>query len=106
MAKRIEEDTPILPSVVAETVIEKVNACHGTRLGSKYVAKLVHRQALLYARNSEWRKWMRARGNKGRDTLYEFMFHWLASEIRKTHPTVSKSVAEYAANGQPMVCRR
>jgi len=104
--KRIEDETPIMPDIVAESVVEHVNVCHGLRLGRAQVAALILRQKFLYSRSPEWRKKMKAGGNKGRDTLYAFMYHWLASDLRKKNGKVAESVADFATWGTPMKCRR
>lgn len=100
--RTIEDDTPILPDVVAESVVEKVEAKYGITLGRAAADRLVARQARLYASNASWRKKMNARGNKGRDTLYAFMLHWLAADMKTRHPSVSRAVAEAAWYGTPL----
>lgn len=98
----IENDTPIMPCVVADSVVEHVEAHFGIALGRSASDRLVEHQAALYTNSATWRKKMRAKGDKGRDTLYAFMLHWLAADIEKTHPQVSRRIGSAAWYGTPL----
>jgi hypothetical protein len=92
----IEDDTPILPELVAESVVDEA-----TRLAPDHADKLLSRRAELAAaltaranavyeadHDSAWSKSIRGGGNRGRDTLYAFMRHWLAGDLKRNSPEV------------------
>ena len=95
-ARLIEEDTPIIPEIVAESVVDEA-----TRLAPDHAAALLSRRAELAAAlawranaaygsdpDSVWSKSIRGRGNRGRDTLHAFMRHWLAAELKRNDPRI------------------
>lgn len=82
----LEEDTPIRSRIIAEVVVGEAEELLGFREipdRESFVRELVDEQARLYQINQEWRRKMRAGGNKGRDTLYAFMRHWLTSDVKR-----------------------
>lgn len=95
----IEQDTHIMTDVVAEAVVDQVTAYLAdkgrtdlaTRIATDRPAlekHLVEHAEAVYANNEKFRKDVRSKrdkGCRGRDTLYAFMRHWLASEMRKKH---------------------
>ncbi len=104
----LEDDTSIQSSVVASEVVNelvrylaKKNPKLSNEIGSGkgYVLFLVKRQADLYKADATWRERMNASGDKGRDTLYMFMRHWLAAEIKRKQPEVYKVLPSDFANG-------
>lgn len=90
--RTIEQDTPILPDVVARTIIEDVRNFTGRRFSREgmYLQALVERAAGLYLHSPSFRKKIRAAGNSGRDYLYAFMRHWYAGILMD-----NESVAVY-----------
>jgi hypothetical protein len=95
-ARLIEDDTPILPDLVAESVVDEA-----ARLAPGHADELLSRRAELAAAlaarakatygadpDSAWSRSIRGAGNKGRDTLYAFMRHWLAGELKRNSPDV------------------
>jgi hypothetical protein len=95
-AKLIEEDTPIVPEIVAGAVVDEA-----ARLAPDHAAELLSRRAELAAAlvekasatyranpNSVWSRSIRGGGNRGRDTLYAFMRHWLAADLKRNSPDV------------------
>lgn len=103
---RIEDDTPLLPWVVADSVIGEVEQCHGELRNRDAIAdRLADRADRIYQRNERFRKTMRSRGNTGRDMLYSFMRHWLSADLKKTDPTVYRKLPrEFAWPGLPLRC--
>lgn len=92
---RIEDDTAILPGVVAESVVHEVVAfltkndlddLAGTlyRDQQKFIKALWKKAQEVYTKNSDFKKKIRQRGNKGRDSLYSFMRHWLVDLFNKS----------------------
>lgn len=94
----IETDTPIMPGVVADRVvglwidgIESLypdvaqQAQRKTDQLADYLADEANR---LYGVNARFRKNIQASGNKGRDLLTSFMFHWMTARMLKSFPVV------------------
>lgn len=89
--KRIDEETPILPDIAAETVV-----CHycqekGIEIKTEAEAAywrgvevgLVERANVTYNINDHFKAQINQRGNKGLDTLLAFMLHWLEAKVLK-----------------------
>ena len=95
-------DTPILPEVVAETVVQEVEHYLGKPLPETSVKALVDQQARLYACSADWRKKMQATGNRGRDTLFAFMRHWLTSDLKKADPALHSRLPQSFWMGQEL----
>jgi len=108
---RMEDEAGLIPEIIAETVIEEVVG-HIDRQGLPAEAErvwndleslatgLVNYANSIYANNAGFRKKLKARGNKGRDTLYAFMRHWLASDLRKKFPAAFRALPERFAMGE------
>ena len=95
-AKLIEEDTPIVPEIAAGAIVDEA-----ARLAPDHADELLSRRAELVAAlaaranatykanpNSVWSRRIRSGGNRGRDTLYAFMRHWLAADLKRNSPDV------------------
>lgn len=95
----IERDTDIIPDIVAATIVEQVQAHVHAELSPAYASDLVKQAERIYSRNESFRKQINASGNKGRDTLYAFMRHWLASILHKSHPAIYARLWDGFANG-------
>jgi len=104
----IENDTPIMPLVVADTVIEETERYLDVTLPQRrqIADALAGRAESLYQYNADWRKKMRAKGNVGRDTLYAFMRHWLAAKLQKLRPALYRRLPASFANGEPLPATR
>ena len=83
----IEQDEPaIMLDVIAETVVEDAERLIGGRRipgRAKAARHLVNYADAVYKANDRFAKKVRGAGNVGRDTLYVFMEHWLASWLKK-----------------------
>ena len=99
-AKLIEEDTPIVPEIAAGAIVDEA-----ARLAPDHADELLSRRAELVAAlaaranatykanpNSVWSRRIRSGGNRGsnrgKDTLYAFMRHWLAADLKRNSPDV------------------
>jgi hypothetical protein len=99
--KTIEEDTPLIPSIIAENVVAEVgDLIHYLNPTDPAGARLVRRAEHLYQVNPEFAKKLRRRGNGGRDTLYAFMRHWLAAYLLDAGCARDLIDPDWA-NGQP-----
>ena len=115
--KTIEEETDLLPELIAQIVAEKtVHSALKTEidnwenLDEKAKAKLetktkaeqtkieeylVLRTETTFQYNERFRKNVRANGNKGRDHLYLFMYHWAGWYDGKVVAPYNKPMENY-----------
>lgn len=88
----IEDETPIMPWIVADGAIEDAQSYLPRNVeipNSREMAEELSDYAnKIYKHNDRFRKQIRAKGNRGRDTLYMFMRHWLASFLHEKHPAI------------------
>jgi hypothetical protein len=95
---KIEKDTQIIPWLVAETVLDEVVGSTGADeiyRSQKIIDYLVDHAAQVYAHNVTFRKKVQSEadhGNAGRDYLYTFMEHWLASYLKEHEPKIYKAL--------------
>ena len=75
---RIESDTAIVPSAIAIAVWEEASAWLDEPLPRSWIRELVARANTVYAHDAQFRRIIRGRGNRGRDSLWAFTRHWLA----------------------------
>lgn len=79
----IATDTPLIPIIAAETVVEQLAAYLGEALPSTYASRMADHAEAVYAANALFRRRVNASGDLGREHLYVFMRHWLASYIKE-----------------------
>lgn len=109
---KIGDDTPILPHIVADGVIDGAAMlvakqsectkregcdCPSCELHARKVelANLLTDQAdTVYGSNPSFAKLIRGRGDSGRDRLYGFMQHWLAAELKRSSPEVFSALPQ------------
>lgn len=109
---RIEDDTPIIPELVADTILgSELNGFFYDKpelqaawekvydVKDKMARQLAKRADQTYGANPDFAKKIRARGNKGRDTLYVFMRHWIAAELKKKFPAVYQALPSSFSQG-------
>jgi hypothetical protein len=85
--KNIEDETPILPWIVADAVISELEthlACplRGPECSHELADMLSDHANKIYKHNEQFRKRIRSKadgGDAGRDWLYAFMRHWLTA---------------------------
>jgi hypothetical protein len=90
----IETDTPIIPTVVADSVVSDwldwlQEADHKVfrsclPKSEKLAEYLASEAERLYKVNIRFAKKIRGAGNQGRDMLKSFMFHWMTSKMIKS----------------------
>ena len=78
----IEEETPLIPWLIAESVGAEVYSIAGAKqLTDQVTAHLVEKAETIYQHNKQFRTTLRS--EEGRDKLYMFMRHWAAAYIIK-----------------------
>ncbi len=80
---RIETDTPIMPRAVAMSVWAEASAWLNESLPTEWIRRLAVRANVIYAHNPRFRQSLHGRANTGRDYLWAFTRHWLATLIRR-----------------------
>lgn len=76
----IENDTPLLPVVVADAVVREVEQFGGELANrDSLVTILADKAETIYQNNPRFRR--RIRAVYGREYLYAFMRHWLTGEL-------------------------
>lgn len=103
----IEKDTPIMPYVVAVSVIEEAERILKQEIPHRgvYSVYLMERAEEVYANNERMRKLIRAKGNKGRDILYAFMRHWLVGELFRQNRRLGEQLMPEFGNGAEIASR-
>ena len=82
----IDTDTPLLPILVADTVIEQLALHLRVALPDTYAERLAAQAERTYLVDELFRRKLQAQGNDGRDALYVAMRHWLAGYIAEDCP--------------------
>ena len=82
MKRNIEKDTPLLPEVVADSVLGEASRFLGKDLPDEWVVLLADKCEGCYnAKNPQFKRKMK--GANGREWLYSFMRHWLTGLLFK-----------------------
>lgn len=106
----ITDDTVLLPDVIADTVIRQVvgylEKSGDEKTSHEVFDKLDHYTELLSQRAEtmyeipRWNKVFNSKGNKGRDTLYSFMQHWISAQVLRDFGI--KLPQSFASGGVPL----
>jgi hypothetical protein len=99
---RIEMETPLVPAAVAAAVCEEAGVWLGEPLPLWWRRVLVRRANAIYARNSNFRRKIRGRGTRGRDWLWTFSRHWLASLLLNHRPDLHERLPSSYSVGRPL----
>lgn len=105
----IETDTPIIPLMVAETVV----GAWQTWLMAVYPAVAIEvepkadeiaeylaaRAEQLYQSNKGFKFQILLNGNRGRDRLYAFMHHWMYGNMLKSFPAIDRELIPHRLIG-------
>ena len=87
----IERQTELMPWVIADSVLGEASRWLGTDLPPEWADWLDARAERCFARRGQFRRLISARGNcgnAGRDNVYRFMRHWLASRLARARPAL------------------
>lgn len=92
-SKSIEDDTGIVAEAVAEGVLSQAERLLDHQLDDSLLGQLVMHAEATYQESKPFRAKIRSRGNRGRDNLWSYMQHWLASlllEASNHNPAVRR----------------
>ena len=97
----IEKETMLLPSVVADCVIQELECWfrQAFHMREEMHAALCERAQGCYQHNERFRKWLK-RPKQGRDYLYSFMRHWLTGEVKDRYPALYPKLPYEYWNGR------
>ncbi|MGA2656276.1 MAG: hypothetical protein ABSH34_02045 [Verrucomicrobiota bacterium] len=99
---QIEDDTPIVPRAVAESVCEEASLWFGEPFPRQWEAELEERANLVYQLNARFHRLMRRRGNIGRDALRAFTRHWLCALLANRRPDLFCRLPRGYASGHDL----
>src|SRR6266446_9608542 len=85
---RLERETMLTPYVIAEIVCREGRHHVASDVPMRYETWLVRRTRQLYATNNGFNR--RLRSAAGRECLYAFLRHWIASRLTREHPRFAK----------------
>lgn len=98
----IETDTPILPLVIAVSVVDSVSGFLKVELPESLSDRLAAKAERIYQVNPWFRRRIRGQGNAGRDSMYVFMRHWLYGILERESPRLAARLPASFANGMPL----
>ena len=81
-SKSIDESTPIIPIAMAEGVVAKAARLLDEDLQGPLAEQLVKTAEQIFQHNPSFRK--KVMSASGRDYLWNFMQHWLTSDLMKS----------------------
>lgn len=96
----LEQDTELMPWLIAETVCAEVEHFLAVVLPDRYAVWLDAKAERCYSGRRQFYKLMQGRGNAARDRLYMFMRHWLASFLHLERPDLFRCLPVSFGNGQ------
>jgi hypothetical protein len=88
----LERDTPLVALAAARAVLEERSAGLASPLPDTLARQLARRAKLHYRNNPVFRRRLNAPGDRGRDSLYAFMHHWLDGEFAYAPPATRSRV--------------
>jgi hypothetical protein len=98
-APQIERETGLLPIAAARQVIGEVSLWLGVPLHGRYATRLAFQARRIYVHSASFRVKLRRPGDRGRDTLYVFMRHWLAARFHEERPDLYRRLPAELARG-------
>ena len=103
-APQIERETGLVPIAAARQVIEEVSLWLGVPLHGRYATRLAFQARRIYVHSASFRAKLRRPGDRGRDTLYVFMRHWLAARFHEERPDLYRRLPAGFATGTAAPC--
>ena len=83
MRPGIEQDTELMPWVIADSVLYEASSFLNKPIPITWADWLDERAERIYARNAHFRRLIRRKDETGRNYLYRFFRHWLASRMKR-----------------------
>lgn len=94
--KGIADTTPIVPTMVADSVVAFFNGRMAKPvLTREHADRLAAHAEMIYAHNEDFKKRVNGRGSKGRDFLYTFMEHWTQAILQAEFPAEFAKLRQY-----------
>ena len=101
----IERQTELMPWLIADSVLGEASHWLHTELPPEWADWLDARAERCFARHGQFQRLISARGNSGdagRDNLYKFMRHWLASRLARARPALYRRLPAAFSLGIPL----
>lgn len=96
----IERETVLLPDVIAENVVNEVSHFTRSELGGDYTNRLVEKAEKIYSKDRQFTRLLKREA--GRDYLYMFMRHWLASWLKREQRALFNKLPESFGMGKKL----
>ena len=97
----IERDTELMPWLIADSVMTEAQTLLGADLPAEWSDWLDARAERLYRQHAQFRRLVRGAGQRGRDALYRFLRHWLASRITRERRSLARRLPHDFVMGLP-----
>lgn len=101
----IEQDTELMPWLIADSVFHEASCYLETVLPVDWSDWLDQRAEGCYRKHKQFRTLVRGRGNRGRDTLYRYFRHWLASRLHREKHRLYRCLPHSYSFGLPLSSR-
>ncbi len=93
----LEQDTLLMPDVMAETVVAEAERFLHADLPAGWAVRLAVRAEHLYGANRHFKRTLNRPGNQGRNALYRYLRHWTAGWLqREQNPLFQRLPPAYA----------
>lgn len=99
----IERATQLMPWLIADSVLGEAARFLDTDLPSEWADWLDARAERVFARRGQFHRLISSNaneGNAGRDDLYKFLRHWLASRLARKRPALFRRLPHGYALGR------
>ena len=101
----IERATHLMPWLIADSVLGEAARFLDTDLPPEWADWLDARAERVFARRGQFHRLISSNasgGNAGRDQLYNFMRHWLASRLARERPELYRRLPWSYSLGRPL----
>ena len=98
----IERETQLMPWLIADSVLGEAGRFLETELPPEWADWLDARAERVFARRGQFHRLISSEGNggnAGRDQLYKYMRHWLASRLARERPALFRRLPRSYALG-------
>ncbi|MEQ1850878.1 MAG: hypothetical protein ABMA01_04710 [Chthoniobacteraceae bacterium] len=98
----IERDTLLWPEAIAESVVQEASRYLNADLPPDFPERLAAKARHLYPRHRHFHRMLNAPGNRGRQSLYMYMRHWLCAWLKRQRPALYRKLPWEYALGKPL----